>query len=365
MRTKTALFFLNRRNGGKRFTLALLAAALGAMGFALAEPQRKPGRVGGTSIDVAAEPLAGFDKARPEQRKFGKLEWRGGLVLSSPLKDFGGWSGLALDAAGMTLVAVSDGGHWMTAEIRDDGQRLLGLRSTKLGPILAANGKPVFKRRDIDAESIRFAEPSSGQGQVYIGFERNHRIAVADAGEKGVGAPRRFIPLPPDTKRMARNEGLEAVAILQAGPAKGSLVAIAEHLPDGKGRHTGWLWAKGKPKAFFLTNPGDFSATDAVGLADGGLVLLERRYRFLEGVRMRVRHIAAGDIRPGAVLEGNVLIEADQRQEIDNMEGFAVHEAPGGETVLTLISDNNFNPALQRTLLLRFTWNREGLAKAD
>ena len=36
------------------------------------------------------------------------------------------------------------------------------------------------------------------------------------------------------------------------------------------------------------------------------------------------------------------------------MEGLSVHRSPDGETVLTLVSDDNFSP-LQRTLLLQFT----------
>jgi hypothetical protein len=36
------------------------------------------------------------------------------------------------------------------------------------------------------------------------------------------------------------------------------------------------------------------------------------------------------------------------------MEGLSVHRSAGGETVLTLISDDNFS-AVQRTLLLQFT----------
>jgi hypothetical protein len=35
------------------------------------------------------------------------------------------------------------------------------------------------------------------------------------------------------------------------------------------------------------------------------------------------------------------------------MEGLAVHREGGG-TIVTLISDNNFNTTLQRTLLLEF-----------
>ena len=40
--------------------------------------------------------------------------------------------------------------------------------------------------------------------------------------------------------------------------------------------------------------------------------------------------------------------------QIDNMEGIGVHRTAEDETVLTLISDDNFSP-IQRTLLLQFT----------
>ena len=39
--------------------------------------------------------------------------------------------------------------------------------------------------------------------------------------------------------------------------------------------------------------------------------------------------------------------------EIDNMEALGVHRDGAGRTILTVMSDDNFNP-LQRTLLLQF-----------
>jgi hypothetical protein len=55
------------------------------------------------------------------------------------------------------------------------------------------------------------------------------------------------------------------------------------------------------------------------------------------------------------VLSGEVLVQGDQAYEIDNMEGLSVHRDARGKTVLTLISDDNFNP-LQRTVLLQFAF---------
>jgi hypothetical protein len=41
------------------------------------------------------------------------------------------------------------------------------------------------------------------------------------------------------------------------------------------------------------------------------------------------------------------------------MEGIAVHRGAGGETVVTLISDDNFNRLLQRTILLQFVLHED------
>lgn len=50
-----------------------------------------------------------------------------------------------------------------------------------------------------------------------------------------------------------------------------------------------------------------------------------------------------------------MLIEAGPSYEIDNMEALAITRNEKGETIFTLLSDNNFN-GFQRTILLRFAW---------
>jgi hypothetical protein len=69
---------------------------------------------------------------------------------------------------------------------------------------------------------------------------------------------------------------------------------------------------------------------------------------------MRIRRVPLADIVPGVVLEGSLLITADMGYQIDNMEGLSVHRAANGDTVLTLVSDDNFS-LIQRTILLQFT----------
>jgi hypothetical protein len=72
------------------------------------------------------------------------------------------------------------------------------------------------------------------------------------------------------------------------------------------------------------------------------------------GVAMRIRSVSLASIKDGAVVDGPKLIEADLGYQIDNMEGISVHRTPNGETVLTIVSDDNFSP-IQRNLLLQFT----------
>ena len=75
-------------------------------------------------ITVEARPDRGFDRLKRDETRFGKLTWRGGLVLTSPSKHFGGWSGLALDPDGKGFFAVSDAGTWMSGALTYDDKGL-------------------------------------------------------------------------------------------------------------------------------------------------------------------------------------------------------------------------------------------------
>ena len=68
-----------------------------------------------------------------------------------------------------------------------------------------------------------------------------------------------------------------------------------------------------------------FDITDAAALPDGGIVILERRFRYSEGIKMRIRRVSAAELKPGAVIKGEVLLEATDSLNIDNMEAIGVH----------------------------------------
>ena len=52
-----------------------------------------------TAIKIDATPITSFNRAGAAQARFGKLQFAGGLVLTArEARNFGGWSGLVLDA---------------------------------------------------------------------------------------------------------------------------------------------------------------------------------------------------------------------------------------------------------------------------
>lgn len=337
--------------------LAILCAATVSSPCALAQSQAaKPDTSASAAgpVTITSRPLGGFEKLDQGRTNFGRLQWLGGLVLSSSDPRFGGWSGLAIDADGRRLVAVSDAGTWMTAELVYQKGRPAGLERARIGPLKAKDGGPLKRDRDRDAEAIVLSSGSLAKGRVMIAFEQNHRIGVFDITSEGLHAPSGYLAVPAEAKRMRPLRGFEVLTELRSGAYKGALLAIAERFPDAKGRHSGWIIKRGAAHRFALTDIDGYEPTDAVALANGDVIVLERRFRWLEGVKMRLRRIASGELKPGAVIAGEVLLDADMSQEIDNMEAMAAHPDASGATVLTIMSDDNFNGFLQRTLLLQF-----------
>ncbi len=337
----------------KRALVGALAAATVA-GVAAADPKPATQNLKPDVISVTASPINGFDRADRAKTEFGRLEWRGGLVLTSPVAAFGGWSGLVVDADGKTFLAVSDAGTWMTGTLDYTEGRLSGLSSTKLGPVTALGGKSLDRGRYRDAEAVALASGSLSNGTLLISFEQKNRIGRFRIGKDGLTPPSAYLKMPPEMIKRRGTDGIEAVTVLRGGPLAGATLAIAEAVKTKDGHHAGWIWQGKEPRPFAVTEIGGFNITDVASLPSGDLLVLERRFRWTEGVKLRLRRVAAAQVKPGAVVSGEVLLAADQGQEIDNMEGLGVHTNAAGETIVTMISDDNFNRFLQRTVLLQF-----------
>jgi hypothetical protein len=150
------------------------------------------------------------------------------------------------------------------------------------------------------------------------------------------------------------NTGLEAIGVAPArSPLAGALVAIAEQARAGDESPTlGFILTGPRTGLFEVARSGGYDVTDLAFLPTGDMLILERRFSFLGGLGARLRRIAPGAIRPGAMVDGPVIFETGPSQQVDNMEGLALHQE-NGETILTMISDDNFR-SFQRTLLLEF-----------
>ncbi len=346
------------RRGFLKTAAALATAALPAMARAQTAVQRPPkpaipdeySVTAPISIEVNVRPLPSFDTRDRSHVRFGSLEYRSGLILTSRFRGFGGLSGLRLDAKGERFIAISDKGGWFTGRIVYKGREMTGLDDVEASPMLGADGKPITARNWFDTESIAL-----DGSYVYVGIERVNQILRFDFAKGFTRSLGEVVPLPPVARRLPFNRGLEALVMVPKGqPLAGTLIAVSERGLDASGNIIGFLIGGKTPGQFGVRRTENFDISDAVLLPSGDLLLLERKFSLLGGVGVRIRRIAPNAIAPGAVIDGPVIFNADLGSEIDNLEGIDVHVTPEGDTVLTLISDDNFS-MIQRNLLLQFT----------
>jgi hypothetical protein len=342
---------VRRRAPPRRSLLAIVTLIAGALAFAIFFNVHKSlSAAPSTEIEIRAEPIRAFDVRDPARRQFGLLEFRGGLVLHSSDKNFGGLSAIRVAADGAHFIALTDKGWWFRGRIVYEGTRPRAIAEAEMAPMLGADGRPLAVGLWFDTESI-----AEDGGTLYVGIERVHQIVRFNYGKEGLLARGRATAVPKELRSLPANKGLEGLVFVPKGlPLAGTLIAISERGLDAAGDIRAFLIGGPSPGAFAVKRSADYDVSDAALLPGGDVLLLERKFSWTSGLAVRIRRIALGAIRPGAVVDGPVLLEVDLGFEIDNMEGLSVHRMPGGEIVLTLVSDDNFS-ALQRTLLLQFT----------
>jgi hypothetical protein len=341
---------------GRRRFLKLTAAGLAAAALpprAHAQRQAAPDEFRVTSpvaIEVNARPIPAFDTRDRSRVRFGSLEYRSGLVLTSPFRGFGGLSGIRLDAKGERFIAVGDKGSWFTGRIVYSGGEMTGLDDVEAAPLLGPDGRPITARGWYDSECLALDGTL-----VYVGLERANQILRYDFSKGFTRARGEVVPLPAAAKKLPHNKGLEALVMVPKGlPLAGSLIAISERGLDSERNIIAFLIGGRTQGQFGIRRSLDFDVSDAVLLASGDLLVLERKVSWLGGLGVRIRRLPLKSVAPGAVVDGPTIFEADLGYEVDNMEGIDAHVTPEGDTVLTLVSDDNFS-VIQRNLLLQFT----------
>ncbi len=307
------------------------------------------------SVPVRAAPVAAFDEDDPTGTVFGGVRFLGGIQLDSTDDRFGGLSGVEISPDGRKVLFVSDVGDLFSATLDYDGGVLAGLSDVAIHRLVGTGGERLGSKESSDAESLRSASGRGLSGRILVGFERDNRVldyAIDEAGRPH-GATR--LPLPASAADLPYNQGFEAIAVVPPGaPNAGAVLVFAEsERPGSPGVVPGWMIADGKVRDIGLERTSGFDVTDAIALPNGDLIVLERQFSLLLGVAMRLRRIPAAALDGPQPMDGKTLLTAGMAHAIDNMEGLAVHTDTQGRTILTIVSDDNFN-VLQRTLILQF-----------
>ena len=290
---------------------------------------------------------------------FGEFEFAGGLTLNSTNRAFGGLSGIDFKPDGRSFVAISDTGYWFRGTLLREGGKPIGIADAEWAPMLNSQGNPLGKKRNADAEGLRLTT-IDGREAAYVSFEQANELRLYRADPDLSMARPEPVKLPRSATGLVKNSGLEMVALApRDGPLKGSPVLVSERSLDKQGNHRAWVVRGPLAGAFSVVRSHEYDVTDGAFLPNGDLLLLERRLILPYGVGMRMRRISGDAIRPGALLDGPVVMKADMLNQIDNMEGLAVTTDEQGRTRVTLVSDDN-GSILQRTLMLEFIWQGPG-----
>ncbi len=293
----------------------------------------------------------------PEQTQVGRLTWRGGIQIWSSYEKFGGLSGLLVSPDGANLTAVTDSGFWLTAAIVHDANGfLIGLADAQYHRLRGMDGKPLKGKTDQDAEAMT----KTADGSILVAYERNHRVWRYPPGDDSAGdeptsnEPLRSkaepLPAPAGIDDLPNNSGIEALVTL----ADDSVLALAEG-KDDEAVSPAFLWRDGGWSRLGYQRFGNYRPSDAARLPNGDLLILERRYTLLEGVGIRLVRLPAAAVVAGALLQPVEVARLLPPLTIDNMEAMDVVQNDRGETLVYLLSDDNFN-IIQRTLLLMFAF---------
>ncbi|WP_246218018.1 esterase-like activity of phytase family protein [Jiella pacifica] len=312
----------------------------------------------GEPITVRSSEIRRFDK-NSDSARFGALTFLGGLQFSSSDGRLHGISAIRLMPGGERFVAVTDNGCWITGAIaRDDDGRPTGLADVAATHLTDLAGRQIAGKALGDAESLVIDLDSR---TAVVGFEQRHRIWTYDLDDLGTGSARN-LPLPFPVGELRVNKGLETLAIAPKGSSLGGrMVTVAEHSIDEAGNLFAGIVGRdgGHGSVFKVRRDEAWEVSDGDFLANGDLLLLERRFQgIFSGLGIRIRQIPGASIRPGALVDGPVIFEADLSNEIDNMEGLDVWQDDAGRTRLTLVSDDN-RSIFQRNIYLEFIWSGE------
>lgn len=281
------------------------------------------------AASAAATPVTTVREALPG---VGPLQGLTRLVVSGP-DALGGLSAVLWDGP-ERLIFVSDRGRLFAADVRrDESGALVDL-------VEWSDHRPPYPGGRSDLEGLAVSE-----GQLLISVELPPHV-MRFAGP--LARPERMVSyFTRDDLGFAPNAGFEALVDL----AGDDWLAVAE--TRGSDGHYHAYTRDGARLGYRADEGYAPTGADRVGAR---LFFVERRISILGGWQARLTCVDAAAVRPGAVLEPQVLAQLGFADGIDNMEGIAVR-ADGDDLEFVLVSDDNMTP-FQRTLVLHYRWPR-------
>jgi hypothetical protein len=324
-----------------RFCAAILISVLAFCQPVLAED---------FTANITVYPIDHFQIGSSET-SFGKLSYVGGFAMTSDNRNFGALSAIRiLDGSGTKFAAVADTGFFISGTIvRDAALKPVGMGALNFHELPDAKDSVSNAKWEVDSESLVM-----DGGEAIIGFERVHRLSVFPFDGVTLGQRIRNLDFVISKRELRDNRGFETLARAPStSPLQGALVAVSEKSIDSQGNIFAAITEGPLKGVFKIARSDEFDITDGDFLPNGDLVILERSFGMSRGIRMRLRKISSVSIKPDAVVEGEILLEANMATQIDNMEGLDIWQATDGTTRLSLVSDDN-KSILQRNLYLEF-----------
>lgn len=255
-----------------------------------------------------------------------ELSWR------DPASGFGGLSGVEVSGDGRQLLALSDRGRLIEADIRrgDDGA-IAGISRARIAPLVMEGGARPAAWSERDSEGLAL----TAGGEIWISYEGDDRVARHGRDGRLI---ERLAP-GPGFETLQVNAALEALA----ADAEGTLYAVPERsgaddrpFPVYRFRDGSWDIPYSLPRrGAFLPTGLDFDDR-------GRIYVLEREFRPLAGFATRIRRFSPGADGPG---DEEVLLRTRPGRH-GNLEGLSLWRDGAGRLVATMVSDDNFNPLM-------------------
>lgn len=251
----------------------------------------------------------------------------GRFNIPSEEKRYGGLSALHMNDAGTGFLAMSDRGEWFTGTVvRNADGAIVDLTVTPPQRIKTTVTKG-NDRPSRDSEGLAIGP----DGEIYVSFEGVARVSRFDNLD-GSEMP---LPRVQDFKGLQGNAGLEALAI----DADGALYTIPERSgrfdrPFPVFRYQDGQWTI----PFEIPRTESYLIVGADFGPDGQLYILERDFNGI-GFYSRVRRIDLAAGTAETLLETGLGVHG-------NLEGISIWENAAGDTIMTLIADNNFRRLL-------------------